>query len=274
MFVIEIPYFNLDQIYNSGQAPRWIQLNQSPEKSKYVIPYKDKVLKIEQQRNRFDWEKHRFLMSCSEEEFYDIWFNYFDLKTDYLYENAKIRNLGGKFKVPANRGYGIHILNQDLLETYIFTKLITNVGFEKASELMNRIAQTYGIEHTQRMREAGKVTWYEWPTPESMLEKLNKEKQSSGKVKLFLKKLCNAIINDEFDITQSDNELFRLFGMHDINVFPLVGIEDILMRNFGENPEEFADWYLSDIKNKGLTYLYILHHITNKPMEVKSYGVN
>ena len=50
MFVIEVPYFNLDQIYNSGQAPRWIKLMES----KYVIPHRDKALKIEQQRDRSD----------------------------------------------------------------------------------------------------------------------------------------------------------------------------------------------------------------------------
>lgn len=274
MFVIEVPYFNLDNIYNSGQAPRWIVLNQSPEKSKYVIPYKDKVLKIEQQRNRFDWTKYRLIMSCSEEDFYDVWFDYFDLGTDYLYENAKIRNLGGKFKVPANRGRGIHVLKQDPFEAYVFSKLIINVGFEKASELMNIIAQTYGVEHIQSMREAGKITWYEWPTPESMLEKLNKEKQSSGKVKPFLKKLCNAIVNDEFDITKADNELFKLFSLHKTDVFPLIGIEEVLTKNFKCEPEEFAEWHLNEIKNKGLVYLYILHHIKNKSKEPVVYGVN
>ena len=83
MFVIEIPYLNLDQIYDSGQAPRWIKLRES----KYVIPYKDKALKIEQQRDRFDFNRYRFIMSCSEDEFCNIWFNYFDVETDYMQLN-------------------------------------------------------------------------------------------------------------------------------------------------------------------------------------------
>ena len=53
MFVIEVPYFNLDKIYESYQAPRWIKLKES----KYVIPHRDKALKIEQQ-------KTRLIMSC------------------------------------------------------------------------------------------------------------------------------------------------------------------------------------------------------------------
>ena len=261
MFVVNVPYFNLDQIYNSLQAPRWIKLREM----KYVVIHKEHVLKIEQQ-------KQRLIFSCSEDEFYNIWFNYFDLRTDYLIENNKIKRLGGKFKIPANRGNGIHILNQDPFEMYIFCKLVSKVGFNKATELMNRIACNYGIEHKQSMREVGRIFWYEWPTPESLLEQLNKEKESSGKVKTFLKKLCNAIINDGFDITKSDNELFRLFGMHEINSFPLNGIEETLRKNFDCIPEEFADWYLDEIENKGLVYMYILHHITNPPKEIIRYG--
>lgn len=269
MFVIELPCFNLDHIYNSGQAPRWIKLKES----KYIVPHKDKALKIEQQRDRFDWTKHRLIMNCTEEDFYNIWFEYFDLRMDCLAENNKIKSLGGKFKVPANRGHGIHILNQDKFEAYVFSKIITNAGYERAFVAMNHIAEACGIKHIQSMREAGKITWYEFPTPEMILENFDKLKRM-GKINAWLKKLCEAIINEGFDITKSDNELFRLFGMHETNVFPLVGIEDTLVKNFGENPNEFADWYLADIENKGLVYMYIVHHIMNKPKEAIPSGVN
>jgi N-glycosylase/DNA lyase len=273
MFVIEVPYFNLDHIYNSGQAPRWIQLGQSPEKSKYVIPHKNKALKIEQQRDRFDWTKHRFVMSCSEEEFYDIWFEYFDLRMDCLAENGRIKRLGGKFKIPANRGHGIHILKQDPFEAYILGKIIMKVGYEKAFIAMNHIAEVCGIRHEQSMREAGRVTWYEFPTPGMMLKKFDKLRKM-GELNVYIEALCKAIVNGGFDFTESDNELFRLFGMHEVNIFPLVGIEDTLIKNFDENPEEFADWYLDEIENKGLVYMYIVHHIINRPKEVMSHGIN
>lgn len=262
MFVIEVPYIDLNHIYNSSQAPRWIRLKESH----YVIPHRDKALKIQQQKDRFDLNRSRLIMNCSEEDFYNIWFNYLDLRVDYFALNRKVKKLGGKFKVVANRGSGIHILNQDRFEMYIFSKLIQNVGWVKAKELMIRIAQTYGIEHRQSMREAGRVIWYEWPTPEMMLEKLIKEKESSGKVKPFLRKLCNAILFEGFDFTKSDNELFRLLGMHE-NVFPLVGIEETIRKNFDCVPEEFADWYLDDIE--AVVYMYILHHIMNPPKKIK-----
>lgn len=269
MFVIELPYFNLDHIYNSGQAPRWIPLSQSPEKSKYVIPHKNKALKIEQQRDRYDWKRHRLIMSCTEEEFYSIWFEYFDFKMDCLDENNKIKNLGGKFKIPANRGHGIHILKQDKFEAYILSRVIARVGYEKAKYVMNHIAETCGIGHKQSMREAGQITWYEFPTPEMILNKFDK---ISG-TNVWLKRICEAIANG-FNLDDSEDELFRLFGMHETNIFPLVGIEDTLVKNFGENPEEFADWYLDEIENKGLVYMYIVHHILNKPKEMASNGTN
>lgn len=267
MFVIEIPYLNLDQIYNSGQAPRWIKIKDS----KYVIPFRDKVLKIEQQRDRFDFSKYRFIMSCSEDEFCNIWFEYFDIRTDYMQLNRQVKKLGGKFKVPANRGHGIHILNQDPFEAYVLGMIITYVGYEKAFVAMNHIAEVCGIKHTQSMREVGRITWYEWPTPEMILENFDNLKKM-GKLNAWLKNLCEAIVEEGYDFTKADDELFRLLGMHETNVFPLIGIEDTLIKNFGENPEEFADWYLADIENKGLVYMYIVHHIINKPKEVATYG--
>lgn len=265
MFVIDVPYFNLNQIYNSGQVPRWIKLKEG----KYVIPFRDKALKIEQQRDRFDFNKHKLIVSCSADDFYDIWFEYLDLRTDCLNVNMKVKHLGGKFKILANRGSGIHIMHQDEFEAYVLAKLIMYVGYRKAGELMNRIAQTYGIEHNQSMREAGRITWYEWPTPEILLEKLNKEKlKPDNKVKRFLKRLCEAIINENYAYTYSDNELFKLFGMHDMSQFPMTRIEDIITKNFKENSEEFADWYFSDIEEKGIVYMYIVHHILNRPKEV------
>ena len=272
MFVIEIPYLNLDQIYDSGQAPRWIKLRES----KYVIPYKDKALKIEQQRDRFDFNRYRFIMSCSEDEFCNIWFNYFDVETDYMQLNSQIKKLGGKFKRIAIRGSGIHIIKPDTFETYLYTKLVTNVGYENAKSILNHIAEVCGIKHTQSMREVGRITWYEFPTPEMILQNLNKL-CNMGKINDWLKKVCEIIINHGIEIiTESDNELFKLLGMHEVEKFPLTEIEDTLEKNFGENPEEFADWYLDDIENKGLVYMYILHHIKNppRPKEIILNGIN
>ena len=100
-----------------------------------------------------------------------------------------------------------------------------------------------------------------------ILDKHDKLKRM-GKINAWLKKLCEAIVDKGYEYYESDNELFRLFGMHDVSQFPTVRIEDAIMKNFKENPEEFADRYLGDVEEKGMVYMYIVHHILNRPKEM------
>lgn len=251
---------NLEQIYNTKQVPRWIRLNEN----KFIVIHKDKALKIEQ-------KKERFIMNCSEEEFFEIWFKYFDLRTDYMNSNFQIKRLSNKFRIVANRGYGIHILNQDEFEAYVYSKIIEKVGYSKASVAMNHIAKVCGIKHVQSMREAGRVTWFEFPTPEMILEKIN-NLGKMGKINNWLRRLCLAIVNDEYDFRNSGNELYKLFTKENKTIFPVNDIEDLLERNFNCEPEIFADEYLQEIENKGIVYMYVLHHKLNPPKEMKRYG--
>lgn len=263
MFIIEVPFFNLEQIYNSMQVPRWIRLKEN----KYVVINKDKAITVEQ-------KKQRVVLNCSEKEFFDIWFHYFDLRTDYCLVNDNIKRVNKKMKIPCVRGQGLHILNQDKFELYVYCKLIQKLGWGKAKEMMLRIASTYGIRHDNSMGDAGKVRWYEWPQPERLIECLNKEKVKTP-VKTFLRKLCLAIIEDGFDITQQNNELFRLLGMHDLEQFPEYGLGETIQKNFHCSVEEFVDDFLSESKYKGMAYMYIHHHINNKPKErMMFHGVN
>lgn len=269
MFVIEIPGLNINQIYNSKQAPRWIKLKDSL----YVIPFKDKALKIEQQISKRDWRTYRLIMSCSEEDFYNIWFKYFDLWIDYVALNAKAKKLlNKKFTKPINAGTGIHVLNQDPFEAYIYGKIASKVGYDKAQRAMNHIAQTCGIKHIQTMGDAGKVTWYEFPTAEMILDNFN-NLSKMGKINDWLKRLCVAIVNDDFDVRKSDEALIKLLTSN-LDVFPTTEIEETITKNFKCTPDEFSDLYLKDFKDKGVIYFYILHYIKNANEGVKYYGPN
>ena len=260
MFVIEIPYMNLEQIYNSKQVPRWIKLKQD----KFIVIHENKALKIEQ-------KKDRFIMNCSEDEFFNIWFNYFDLATDYKQINDQVKRLGNKFKIVANRGKGIHILNQNSFESYVYSKIVSKVGYEKAFLAINHIAVTCGLKHVQSMREAGKITWYEFPGPEMILENFDSLKKM-GKINNWLKILCLAITDEGFDINESGNDLHKLLALGDKSNFLTYELEDLLAKNFKCDAKDFADEYLYQIENKGIVYMYILHHKLNPPKEAKVYG--
>lgn len=253
MFIIEVPFFNLDQIYNSKQAPRWLRLKEN----KYIVINKDKAIAVEQKRQRV-------VFKCSEEEFFSTWFDYFDLRTNYQVVNSEIKRVNKRFKIPCVRGQGIHILNQDKFEMYVYCKLVQKLGWEKAREMMIRIATTYGIHHKNSMGDAGKVNWYEWPQPERLLEALNKEKPSTP-VKTFLQKLCYAIVYDGFDVTQQNNDLFKLLGLHQLECFPRYGMEETVQKNFDCSVSEFVSDVLDETSYKGMAYMYIHHHINNIP---------
>lgn len=259
MFIIEVPTLSLDKTYNSLQCPRWIKLRDC----KYVIPFGDKALKVEQNKNKL-------ILNCSEEEFYSAWFGYFDLGTDYSEIYYAVSKSNKKFKIPANRGFGIHLLNQDKFEMYIFCKLVEQLGYEKAGEILNRIAASYGVMHKQQMMEAGNVTWYEFPTPEKLVEALSK-KNNPGPVNSFLLKLSKAIVNDGYEVSKSEKELCKLFVRGDKSAFPSEQIDETIEKNFHCSVEEFRDDILDGraFDYSGVLYLYILHHILFKPKEVR-----
>ncbi len=255
MFIIETPYFSLEQIYNSKQVPRWIRLREN----KYIVIHGDKAIPVEQ-------KKQRLILGCSEEEFYNIWFDYFDLKTDYYMINMNIKRANKKFKIPCTRGQGLRVLNQDKFEMYVYCKLVQKLGWDKAKEMMYYIAINYGIAHKNSMGDSGKVNWYEWPQPERLLEYLEKKKEKAiTPVKAFLKKLCQAIVYDGFDITQQENDLFKLLGMHQLNKFPNYGVEETIRKNFKCDVEEFIANFLKESEHKGMAYIYIHYHISNIP---------
>ena len=136
MFVIEVPYINLDQIYESGQVFSWIKLRDS----KYVIPFGNQALKIEQQ-------KERLIMSCTDEQFYNIWFYYFDMNTDYLAINYSVKRIDEYMKICANRGRGVRILRQDLFEMIITLALATATNIPRIKSMVESISKVCGIEH-------------------------------------------------------------------------------------------------------------------------------
>lgn len=263
MFVIEVPHLNLNQVYDSRQVPRWIKLKEDL----YVVIHKDKAIKVQQQRDRFDFNRYRLMFSCNEEDFYNIWFEYFDLKTDYARLNYKTKSANKKLRPPCNRAAGIHILNQDPWELYIYTKLVQNLGYDMAAYMVNVIAEDCGVKHQQSIREHGRVVWYEFPDVTTLYDNLHKLR-NLGKVNAWLDKLCKAVIEKDFAYTHSGNELFNVMYRRR-NVFPSHEVENVIEKNFKCTVDDFEANYLHDVPDKGLVYMYILHYVKNPPKDLR-----
>ena len=259
MFVIEVPYINLDQIYESGQVFSWIKLRDS----KYVIPFGNQALKIEQQ-------KERLIMSCTDDQFYNIWFYYFDMDTDYLAINYSVKRIDEYMKICANRGSGVRILRQDLFEMIITFALATATNIPRIKAMVESISKVCGIEHKQSMREAGRITWYEFPTPQSILENQDKLDQCKlGYRKDIIIGLCQDIVDGWLDLELLKTMEYAaaveyltefkgigpkvaksicLYGLHMMNSFPVdTHIQQMLEREFDMEYDEWVQWYLSEV---------------------------
>ena len=280
--MINVPYLNLDQIYNSGQVFSWIKFRDL----KYVIPYKDQALKVEQQ-------KDRLIMNCNEEQFYDIWYKYFDMQTDYGDINFKAKHIGEEMKICANRGSGVRIIRQDPFEMVITFCLATATNIPRIKWMVQSIREAYGIKHVQSMREVGKVVWYEFPTPESILANPKKlDNCKLGYRKNVIVDICQDIVDGWLDLNlvgQLSYEAAKqylmqfngigpkvadcicLYGLHHTQAFPIdTHIEQILEREYDCDYEIFAEWYLDDLKGyEGIIQQYMFYNELNPPKEVR-----
>lgn len=274
MYVIEVPFLDLDQIYKSAQPLRWIKLRDS----KYVIQDGCSALKVEQQ-------KGRLIMSCTEEEFYDRWYHYFDLETDYGKAYFDLCRQGDFMKICAVRNGGVRVIHQDLFECIITHIIYSNCDSYVAEFMLNNFVRVCGIEHVQGMREAGKIRWYEFPTPEAIIENID-ILGLPEKIYKEIRNICEDIIEGWLDIDALKEMGFNearsylaefctndkvlnfisLYGLHDLDWFPdNKFIEDIIVREFWDT-ELFIEEHLDKLKGlRGVVYMYIVGNEINPP---------
>lgn len=283
MYVIKVPYINLNQIYNSGQVFSWIKVRDS----KYIIPFKNQALKVEQQNDRL-------IMSCTDEQFYNIWYDYFDIGTDYLTLNFSVRRRIDKYmSICANRSSGVRILHQDLFEMIITFALATATNIPRIKNMVESISKVCGIKHKQSMREVGQVVWYEFPSAEAILNKQDKLDQCKlGYRKNIIIELCQDIIDGWLDLEELSQMSYEdakeylmqfngigpkvadcicLYGLHHTQAFPVdTHIEQILEREYDCDYETFSEWYLDDFKGyEGIIQQYMFYNELNPPKEVR-----
>lgn len=132
MITKDIDYFDLEQIAESGQCFRWKKL----DNYKYRIPAFDSYLDIAQTGSHFE-------LSCTEEEFGQVWYNYFDLGTDYKGIVQRIDSRDKFLTSAAEYGKGIRILNQDVWETIISFIISQNNNIPRIKKGIEAVCRQY-----------------------------------------------------------------------------------------------------------------------------------
>lgn len=222
MIEVKIEEFDLEKTYESGQCFRW-----KKEDDTYFIPAFGKILKIRQSKNGI------FELDCTKEEWQNIWYNYFDMDTDYVGIGKKIEEGDDVFLKKAYQfGKGIRILRQDLFETIIsflisqnnniprIKKSIEALYAEKNWDGLDFSDKKYGLGYRAEYLEKmllyinENVTW---------LEELKKKTYQEAKKELLSHK----------GIGNKVAECICLFGLHHVDAFPIdTHIKQILSENY------------------------------------------
>lgn len=285
MFSINVPYFNLDHIYKSGQVFTWIRCSDG----KYIVKWRDKVVKVSQKG------EHLFF-SCTEEDFYELWWDYFDLGTDYSVINNKYKYIDEEIKSRVQRCNGLHILRQDLFEVIIFSVLETATSIERVKQMIKGICEKCGKRHVNSLAEVGVVKWYEFPTPQQILKNKNKlTTQDVGYKMEVIENICQSIIDGWLDldmlrimdteeaieylmefngIGRKVAESICLYGLHRLESFPIdTHMNQFYKKEYKQKPGEWLEENIYGTryeKYAGYLRQSIFYTEINPPMKYES----
>lgn len=230
--------FDLAQIAESGQCFRWVLVSENT----YRITAFGRVLFAVQEPG-----SSKVALSCTKEEFQDIWADYFDLETDYGEVIRRVPPEDGYLKLAAAENSGIRILRQDPWETLITFLISQRKNIPAIKQAVEKICSAAGPVITTGDCASGKENEEEihaFPSPEELcrltLDDLTN--CSLGYRAKYIYKTAHAFADGAVTIPElealSDEALFdklctlygvgrkvayctMLFGFHRLDSFPV-----------------------------------------------------
>ena len=143
--------FKVDHIFECGQCFNF----RKNDDGSYTAVFLGKII------NLLECEDYTLIRNVSLDEFYEIFYDYFDLGTDYgmikeVLSESEILNKASEY------GYGIRILNQDLFETTISFIISANNQIPRIKKAVRIISERYGDYLGEYMGEK----YYSFPSPQ------------------------------------------------------------------------------------------------------------
>jgi N-glycosylase/DNA lyase len=156
--------FNIKQILECGQCFRWDKINDC----NYIIVAYGKVIEVIQKDDEVT------IYNTNEEDFNNIWLNYFDLERSY----DDIKDVLAKDEIlrkSVEFGYGIRILNQDPFEMLISFIISARNSIPSIKKTVKKICEKWGEKIEYKGNE-----YYTFPTPKAIKEATLEEIQETG----------------------------------------------------------------------------------------------
>ncbi|GAA0071422.1 DNA glycosylase [Clostridium sardiniense] len=192
--------FDIKQILECGQCFRW---EKKAELDYIVIAY-GRVIEVVQEDDKVT------ILNSNEEDFKNIWFEYFDLERDY----SKIKEELSKdeiLKKSVDYGYGIRILNQEPFELVISFIVSARNSIPSIKKTIKKISERWGTEIEYKGEK-----FYTFPTPEMLKDATEDEIRETGasfRSKYIVDTVAN--INNDLDNLEGVYNLERITSLTD-----------------------------------------------------------
>lgn len=260
--------FNISQTIECGQMFRYKKIGENH----YIICASDKILEIKQNKDIIDF------INIPENEYYNVWENFFDLNTDYNFFKEDILKHEPKMESIIEYGKGLKILNQNKIETIISFIISQNRKMIQTKNSINNICYKIGNKIQYK-----KEDYYLFPSLDNLskMSILDFKECKTGFRDKYLYDAILKINNNIVNINSKDiySELLKikgigpkvascicLFGYHDFSIFPVdTWIYKFMKENYNIENIKDIDTKSVDIfgKYRGLAQQYIFNYVVN-----------
>lgn len=248
--------FNLKETFECGQCFRW---NEEADGSYTGVAY-DRVINVKLEDDRM------VIDNTDLNDFYDIWFDYFDLGRDYrqIKENLSKDPI---LKEAIQYGQGIRILRQDTWETLVSFIISQNNRIPQIKKVVENLASSFG----EPMEYKGKI-YYTFPKAEELVMF---DVETIAKTKCGFR--AKYILDAASKVFSGEIDLLKLFEYNTSE------IRDILMNINGVGPKVADcvilysigryDTFPTDVWIKRIVeYLYLKKEGT--PLDVQLFAID
>lgn len=183
----EVKNFELDHVFECGQCFRW----NKTENGNFIGVAFDRVIELEKRDNDL------IIYNTTEEEFNDIWLDYFDFKRDYDEIKGELSK-DPLLKKSVNFGNGIRILRQEPFEILLSFIISANNRIPMIKKAIKAISRQWGKEIVYKGE-----TYYSFPKVEELHDKTIEdfEKCGTGFRAKYIKDTCEKVY-ESADILQ------------------------------------------------------------------------
>lgn len=222
--------FKPTHIFECGQCFRW----KKEENGSYTGVAKGRILNVEERNGKI------YLNNTNLDDFNNIWYDYFDLGTNYTEIKNKLKNMDEYLDKATDFGWGIRILKQDQWEMLISFIISSNNRIPMIQKAIDNLSREFG----KYIGEYNGKEYYAFPTPEELSSVSQEQIRAcqTGFRDKYIKSTADEVANNNDDVyryselntEECRKELLKfngvgpkvcdciaLFGMQKYDTFPV-----------------------------------------------------